>query len=277
MTGRARRAGASRLAALLGALEAQMDFGVAAIGGKDSMSGSFEKLDVPPTLVSFAVGRLPSRRGASPTSSRRAGHGWCLIAPGISTPTAFPIPRASARCSLMCATDCAGRRASARPMPSARAEWLRRRSRWRVGNGFGFRFADDVAGRFSRRSSARSSWSCASGEAGEAVGEVTDAARALHTGDRARVHGRAGGHLAEDAGERVPGGASAKGLRSAEDLSAIMQQTRVRPAAADRPPARADSRVPGHQLRDTTPPAPSSRPARSAEIAGGAQPHARRR
>ena len=43
-------------AALLGALEAQLGLGVAAIGGKDSMSGSFEALDVPPTLVSFAVG-----------------------------------------------------------------------------------------------------------------------------------------------------------------------------------------------------------------------------
>ena len=43
------------LAALLGAFEAQKEFGVAAIGGKDSMSGSFEQLDVPPTLVSFAV------------------------------------------------------------------------------------------------------------------------------------------------------------------------------------------------------------------------------
>ncbi len=43
------------LSALLGAFEAQKDLGVAAIGGKDSMSGTFEKLDVPPTLVSFAV------------------------------------------------------------------------------------------------------------------------------------------------------------------------------------------------------------------------------
>ncbi len=43
------------LAALLGALDAQLNFQVAAIGGKDSMSGSFENLDVPPTLVSFAV------------------------------------------------------------------------------------------------------------------------------------------------------------------------------------------------------------------------------
>ena len=41
--------------ALLGALRAQVGLGAAAIGGKDSMSGSFENLDVPPTLVSFAV------------------------------------------------------------------------------------------------------------------------------------------------------------------------------------------------------------------------------
>ena len=43
------------MAAVLGALMAQVDLGAGAIGGKDSMSGSFEDLDVPPTLVSFAV------------------------------------------------------------------------------------------------------------------------------------------------------------------------------------------------------------------------------
>lgn len=43
------------VASVLGALMAQVDLGVGAIGGKDSMSGSFEQLDVPPTLVSFAT------------------------------------------------------------------------------------------------------------------------------------------------------------------------------------------------------------------------------
>lgn len=43
------------VSALLGAFKAQKEFGVAAIGGKDSMSGSFEDIHVPPTLVSFAV------------------------------------------------------------------------------------------------------------------------------------------------------------------------------------------------------------------------------
>ena len=42
-------------AALLGAFKAQMNLGIGSIGGKDSMSGTFEDLDVPPTLVSFAV------------------------------------------------------------------------------------------------------------------------------------------------------------------------------------------------------------------------------
>ncbi|MBQ5661863.1 MAG: phosphoribosylformylglycinamidine synthase, partial [Clostridia bacterium] len=43
------------LAALLGAFRAQLELGIASIGGKDSMSGTFEQINVPPTLVSFAV------------------------------------------------------------------------------------------------------------------------------------------------------------------------------------------------------------------------------
>ena len=52
--------------ALLGALSAQLDLGIAAIGGKDSMSGSFEKLEVPPTLVSLAVTTSSVDRVISP-------------------------------------------------------------------------------------------------------------------------------------------------------------------------------------------------------------------
>ena len=54
MTGEAEKWGRP-MAALLGALMAQLDLEAAAIGGKDSMSGSFEQMHVPPTLVSFAV------------------------------------------------------------------------------------------------------------------------------------------------------------------------------------------------------------------------------
>ncbi|MDZ5254167.1 phosphoribosylformylglycinamidine synthase [Clostridium sp. LIBA-8841] len=53
-------------AALLGAYKAQMDLGLPAIGGKDSMSGSFGDLNVPPTLVSFAVGLENASRVISP-------------------------------------------------------------------------------------------------------------------------------------------------------------------------------------------------------------------
>lgn len=54
------------LAALLGGLRGQMEFGTASIGGKDSMSGTFENISVPPTLVAFAVAPAPARRIISP-------------------------------------------------------------------------------------------------------------------------------------------------------------------------------------------------------------------
>ncbi|WP_325213968.1 phosphoribosylformylglycinamidine synthase [Oscillibacter sp.] len=52
--------------ALLGAMEAQMDFAAAAIGGKDSMSGSFLDLDVPPTLISFAIAPIQAGEVVTP-------------------------------------------------------------------------------------------------------------------------------------------------------------------------------------------------------------------
>ncbi|MBQ2487036.1 MAG: phosphoribosylformylglycinamidine synthase, partial [Ruminococcus sp.] len=52
-------------AALLGALSAQLGYGTPSIGGKDSMSGSFNELDVPPTLVSFAVGMSEASKTVS--------------------------------------------------------------------------------------------------------------------------------------------------------------------------------------------------------------------
>lgn len=53
------------LSALLGAYTAQEKLGLAAIGGKDSMSGSFNDIDVPPTLVSFAVAPLSASHAVS--------------------------------------------------------------------------------------------------------------------------------------------------------------------------------------------------------------------
>jgi phosphoribosylformylglycinamidine synthase len=58
------------LAALLGAYSAQLAYGTPAIGGKDSMSGSFRDLDVPPTLVSFALCTLNLRNVVTPEFKR---------------------------------------------------------------------------------------------------------------------------------------------------------------------------------------------------------------
>ncbi len=81
------------LAALLGALRAQLDLGLAAIGGKDSMSGSFEELDVPPTLVSFAVAAEDTAHIVSP-EFKRAGSRIALLSPdfddnGLPTPASL--------------------------------------------------------------------------------------------------------------------------------------------------------------------------------------------
>ena len=68
-------------AALLGALSAQLGYKTPSIGGKDSMSGSFNELDVPPTLVSFAVGISEASKTVS-ARFKRAG----------STVKLLPIP-----------------------------------------------------------------------------------------------------------------------------------------------------------------------------------------
>ncbi len=68
------------LSALLGAFKAQMGLGIAAIGGKDSMSGTFEDINVPPTLVSFAVTTEDIDNILS-NDFKAAGHRVLLIKP----------------------------------------------------------------------------------------------------------------------------------------------------------------------------------------------------
>ena len=68
------------LCALLGAFKAQKELGIGSIGGKDSMSGSFENIDVPPTLVSFAVTTDKTDNIISP-EFKEAGHKVVLIKP----------------------------------------------------------------------------------------------------------------------------------------------------------------------------------------------------
>ncbi len=68
------------MAALLGAFKAQLEMGCGSIGGKDSMSGTFENIDVPPTLVSFAVSTAMADKIVS-TEFKSAGNPVILITP----------------------------------------------------------------------------------------------------------------------------------------------------------------------------------------------------
>ena len=67
-------------AAMLGALSAQTDLGIASIGGKDSMSGTYEDISVPPTLVSFAVTTGKTGDAVSP-EFKRPGNKIALLRP----------------------------------------------------------------------------------------------------------------------------------------------------------------------------------------------------
>ena len=74
--------------ALLGALRAQLDFGIAAIGGKDSMSGSFLDLDVPPTLISFSVAPAKAGELLSPEFKQTGSPVYCF-APAAGNPASL--------------------------------------------------------------------------------------------------------------------------------------------------------------------------------------------
>ncbi|MCQ2452410.1 MAG: phosphoribosylformylglycinamidine synthase, partial [Oscillospiraceae bacterium] len=71
------------MSALLGAFRAQLDLGIGAIGGKDSMSGTFEDLDVPATLISFAV--TTEEAPHIITNARKgSGHSVRLVCPAYT-------------------------------------------------------------------------------------------------------------------------------------------------------------------------------------------------
>ena len=71
-------------AALLGAMDAQLELGAAAIGGKDSMSGTFLDKDVPPTLISFAIAPIDKNKVLTP-EFKKAGNPVYLFGPTDDT------------------------------------------------------------------------------------------------------------------------------------------------------------------------------------------------
>ena len=125
------------LSALLGAYKAQMELGVAAIGGKDSMSGSFEQLDVPPTLISFAVTTDRADNAISP-EFKSAGNKLVLLSPDYDS---YGLPTAKSLLSLFESVNGLmreGRVYSAyTPTIGGIGEAVLKMS---LGNGFGFEF-----------------------------------------------------------------------------------------------------------------------------------------
>ena len=130
-------------AALLGAYRAQMGLEAAAIGGKDSMSGSFEDIDVPPTLVSFAVTTAEADQIISP-EFKAAGHNVYLLSPALtgeglpdtdSLKANFEIVRGLARENKLCAAWTPGH--------GGIAEGIMKMG---FGNKIGFTFAEGFGG-----------------------------------------------------------------------------------------------------------------------------------
>ncbi len=76
--------------ALLGAMMAQIHMGIPSIGGKDSMSGSFEQLDVPPTLVSFAVAMTKASKTIS-AEFKKANSNVIYVPVPVDKSTQIPI------------------------------------------------------------------------------------------------------------------------------------------------------------------------------------------
>ena len=130
------------VAAVLGAFKAQTELGIGAIGGKDSMSGSFENLDVPPTLVSFAVTTENVKNIVSP-EFKKAGNAVIVIKPEYDE-TGLPATESllnvfktvtdmirSGR-AVSCYTPCFGGIAEAV-------------LKMAMGNGFGFEYSDGIS------------------------------------------------------------------------------------------------------------------------------------
>ena len=128
------------MAALLGAFKAQMGLEVAAIGGKDSMSGSFEDIDVPPTLVSFAITTADVDDVLTP-EFKAAGHKVILVSPQLDEDGLPTIDSLKANFELVKALGDAGKiYAAYTPGFGGVAEAVMKMA---FGNMVGFQYSDD--------------------------------------------------------------------------------------------------------------------------------------
>lgn len=83
------------VSALLGSIEAQIQFGLPSIGGKDSMSGTFEELTIPPTLVAFGVTTADSRKVLSPEFKAAGENIYYIPGQAISEDIDFDLIKAN--------------------------------------------------------------------------------------------------------------------------------------------------------------------------------------
>ena len=83
------------VSALLGSIEAQLQLGLPSIGGKDSMSGTFEELTVPPTLVAFGVTTADSRKILSPEFKAAGEYIYYIPGQAISQEIDFDLIKAN--------------------------------------------------------------------------------------------------------------------------------------------------------------------------------------
>ncbi len=129
------------LSALLGAFKAQTELGVVAIGGKDSMSGTFEKIDVPPTLVSFAV-TTDKTENIIGNEFKNAGSKAVLLAPEYRS-DGLPDPESLKALFAKVNDLVKGKKVSAvyTPTYGGIAEAIMKMC---FGNGFGFKFEDSL-------------------------------------------------------------------------------------------------------------------------------------
>ncbi len=174
------------LAAVLGAFAAQLDLGVAAIGGKDSMSGSFEDLDVPPTLVSFAVTTGKADEIASP-EYKKAGSRVVLLAPDYDE-NGLPVTESLLDVFRRVTHALrSGRALSASALTKGGiAESVMKSA---FGNGFGFAFADELSLRdLTKKQYGGVLLEVDTAEPGEKViGQVTEAPVFTKNGERVKL------------------------------------------------------------------------------------------
>ena len=129
------------MAAILGAFKAQMELEIGSIGGKDSMSGSFENIDVPPTLVSFAVtcGKIPN---IVSNEFKKAGNKLYLIKPEYNE----LLPDTASLKSVFSKVTSLAREGKAQSIYTITyggiAEAVLKMA---MGNGFGFEFSDEIS------------------------------------------------------------------------------------------------------------------------------------